>query len=171
MVLERHQLSAVDTGGALMAVKPIPDGYPPVIPYLIIPDPARQIAFLTATFGARETGRHTMPDGSITHAEVRIGESVIMMGGSSPQWPASPGAIYVYVEDTDATYQRALAAGATSIQEPRNQWYGDRGAGVKDEFGNQWFIGTHIEEVSPEEMQRRSDAASAERAKAAAAKA
>ena len=154
-----------------MAVKPIPDGYPPVSPYLLIPDPARQIAFLTATFGARETARHTMPDGSITHAEVRIGESVIMMGGSSPQWPAVACALYVYVEDTDATYQRALAAGATSIQEPRDQFYGDRSGGVRDEFGNQWFIGTRIEDVAPEEMQRRSEAVNAERAKAAAAKA
>jgi PhnB protein len=150
-----------------MAVKPIPDGYPPVIPYLIIADPARQIEFLKAVFGARETGRHAMPDGSIMHAEVRVGESVIMMGGSSPQWPATQCSVYIYVEDTDAAYKRALDAGATSIQEPKDQFYGDRSAGVKDEFGNQWFIGTHIEEMSKEEMQRRSDAYSAKAAGAA----
>ena len=152
-----------------MAVKPIPDGYPQVIPYLIIPNPARQIEFLKTVFGARETGRHTMPDGSINHAEVRIGESVIMMGGASPQWPTATCAVYVYVEDTDAAYKRAIEAGATSLQEPKDQFYGDRSAGVKDEFGNQWFIGTHIEEMSPEEMKRRSDAVLAERAKAGAA--
>jgi PhnB protein len=119
--------------------------------------------------GGKETRPHEDDKGRIAHAEVRIGDSVIMMGGATEQWPAAPAALYVYVEDTDAAYQRGLAAGATSLQEPADQFYGDRTAGVRDRFGNQWFIGTHIEAMSDEEMKRRGQEYAAGKAKAAGA--
>jgi PhnB protein len=141
-----------------MAVKPIPDGYQTVIPYLVVPDVARTIEFLVKTFGATEKERHHDAEGKIRHGEVRIGDSTIMMGGARGEWHAMPCMIYVYVPDTDAAYARALEAGATSVMAPSDQYYGDRNAGVKDEFGNQWWIATHIEDVSPEEMKRRGEA-------------
>jgi uncharacterized glyoxalase superfamily protein PhnB len=156
-------------GGNVMAQSFIPEGYPQVSPYLIVSDPAALIRFITHVFGAKETRRHEDDKGRIAHAEMRIGDSVIMMGGATEQWPAATAALYVYVEDTDAAYKRGLEAGATSLQEPADQFYGDRTAGVKDTFGNQWFIGTHIEKMSEEEMTRRSKAYVEERAKSAAA--
>ena len=152
-----------------MATKFIPEGYPQVSPYLIVDEPAALIQFITDVFGGKETRRHEDDKGRIGHAEVRIGDSVIMMGGATEKWPAAPAAMYVYVEDTDAAYQRGLAAGATSLQEPADQFYGDRTAGVRDRFGNQWFIGTHIEAMSEEEMTRRNEKYMAESAKAAGA--
>jgi PhnB protein len=152
-----------------MAKKFIPEGYPQVSPYLIVDEPAALIQFIVDVLGGKETRRHEDDKGRIAHAEVRIGDSVIMMGGATEQWPAAPAALYVYVEDTDAAYQRGLAAGATSLQEPADQFYGDRTAGVRDRFGNQWFIGTHIEAMSDEEMKKRSEEYAAGKAKAAGA--
>ena len=148
-----------------MSVKPIPDGYQAVIPYLIVPDPAATIDFLERTFGAAEKERFADDTGAIRHAEVTIGGSVIMMGGAQANWPPMPCMIYVYVPDTDATYSRALEAGATSVMEPADQFYGDRNAGVKDSAGNLWWIGTRVEEVSPEEMRRRHEARAREPSK------
>jgi PhnB protein len=136
-------------------VKPIPDGYHTVTPYLIVPEVAKLIDFLTQAFEAKAGHRSTRPDGSIGHAEVTIGDSRVMMGEASAQWKSMPCAIYLYVNDTDATYKRALQAGATSLMEPANQFYGDRNAGVKDSAGNQWWIATHVEDVSPAEMEKR----------------
>jgi PhnB protein len=150
-----------------MAKKFIPEGYPRLSPYLIVDDPAGLIEFITTVFGGKETRRHADDKGRIMHAEVRIGEAVIMMGGATEQWPAAPAAMYVYVEDTDAAYRRGLAAGAASLQEPADQFYGDRTAGVRDRFGNQWFLGTHIEAMSEDEMKRRSEKYVADKAKAA----
>jgi PhnB protein len=152
-----------------MEKKFIPEGYPQVSPYLIVSDPAALIQFITQVFGAKETRRHEDDKGRIAHAEMRIGDSVIMMGGATEQWPSAPAAMYVYVEDTDAAYKRGLAAGATSLQEPADQFYGDRTASVKDTFGNQWFIGTHIEAMSEDEMKKRNQAYQDTRAKAASA--
>lgn len=152
-----------------MAVKPIPDGYPPVIPYLIVKGVPRLIDFLTQVFGATEMSRFAGPDGDVGHAELKIGESMIMMGEAGAQWPASPASLMVYVEDTDAAYARALAAGATSLTEPSNQFYGDRSANVRDPFGNQWFIATHVEDVSHDEMMRRHEEYMKKRAKTAGA--
>ncbi len=98
------------------------------------------------------------------HAQVKIGDSFVMMGEPMGEFQPMPASIYLYVEDTDATYQRALEAGATSIMEPADQFYGDRNAGVKDPFGNLWWIGTHIEDVSPEEIEKRAKAAMREHA-------
>ena len=141
-----------------MPVKPRPDGYHAVTPYLVVQDAARLIAFTKEAFGAEEIFRHAAPDGSVMHAEVRIGDSPVMMGGTRPGIDPFPAMLYLYVNDTDGTYERALEAGATSIMKPADQFYGDRNGGVKDPFGNQWWIATHVEDVSPEEMSRRAQA-------------
>jgi PhnB protein len=99
------------------------------------------------------------------HAELRIGDSVVMLADAAGDFKPLPCALYLYVPDADATYRRALEAGATSVMEPANQFYGDRNAGVKDPTGNQWWIGTHVEDVPPEEMARRRDAYAKQQAK------
>jgi PhnB protein len=141
-----------------MGVKPIPEGYHTVIPYLTVAGVDRLLEFLKRAFDAEEVHRMARPDGTIGHAQVRIGDSHVMMGGATDRWKARPGAIYLYVEDTDATYLRALEAGATSLMEPADQFYGDRNAGVEDPVGNYWWIATHKEDVSLEEMERRANA-------------
>lgn len=135
--------------------KPIPEGHHTVMPYLIVPSAPRLIDFLKQVFGAQETHRTTLPDGRVMHAQVRIGDSAVMMGEALGEWPPMPASLYVYVDDTDAAYQRALAAGATSVMAPADQFYGDRNAGVKDADGNLWWIATHLEDVSKEELERR----------------
>lgn len=141
-----------------MAVKPIPEGYHTVSPYLIVEGVAKEIEFLKRAFGATE-GTHTKrPDGAIAHAEVRIGDSVVMMGEAMEGFPPMPAMLYVYVNDADETYRRAIEAGATSLEEPADAFYGDRRAGVKDAAGNLWYVATHQEDVPPEEMQKRADA-------------
>jgi PhnB protein len=143
-----------------MAVQPIPEGYQRVIPYLIVPGVARLIDFLKEAFDAEELSRWPGPAGTVMHAEVRIVDSRLMMGEPPDGTEAIPGSFHLYVEDTDAVYRRALAAGATSLREPADQFYGDRNAGVKDPAGNSWWISTHVEDVSPEEMERRQAAMS-----------
>jgi uncharacterized glyoxalase superfamily protein PhnB len=141
-----------------MAVKPIPDGYHSVTPYLVVQGADKLIDFLKQAFAAQESERLTRPDGTIGHAEVRIGDSIVMMSEASGEWKPMPSAMYLYVNDTDATYKRALQAGAVSTMEPTDQFYGDRSAGVKDLTGNQWWIATHQEDLSPEELARRAKA-------------
>jgi uncharacterized glyoxalase superfamily protein PhnB len=140
-------------------VSPIPEGYPAVSPYLIAKDAAALLEFMEKAFDAKETFRMDAPDGSVSHAEVRIGDSVVMVGEAGAAWPARPSAINLYVPDVDATYRAAVAAGATSKDEPADQFYGDRRATVVDPAGNQWFIATHVEDVPPDEMKRRAAAA------------
>ena len=142
-----------------MAVKPIPDGYHTVTPYLTVQGVPKLIDFLKQAFEAQELERMTQPDGTIGHAEVRIGDSVVMMGEARDEWKPMPSGIYLYVNDTDAVYKRALQAGATSIMEPADQFYGDRSAGVKDSSGNHWWIATHKEDVPPAELKKRAQAA------------
>jgi PhnB protein len=142
-----------------MAVKPIPKGYRSVTPYLMVDDAVKLVEFMKTAFNATETERMTRPDGRIAHAEVRIGDSMVMLGEARGDWKAMPATIYLYVPDVDATYKRALAAGGVSIMEPANQFYGDRHGAVKDPTGNLWWIATHVEDVSPEEMKRRAAAA------------
>ena len=119
-----------------MPVKPIPDGYHTVTPYLTVPGVAALIDFLKTVFDAKEIERMASQDGRIMHAEVRIGDSVIMLGEPLGDSVPRPGSLYVYVNDTDRTYNRALQAGAISVMEPNDQFYGDRNAGVKDASGN-----------------------------------
>jgi uncharacterized glyoxalase superfamily protein PhnB len=138
-----------------MAVKPIPDGYPGVIPYLIVKGVPGLIDFLKRVFAAEEKHRTVLPDGTVMHAEVKISGCPLMMGEASGQWQPMPASLYVYVSDCDAAYRRALAAGAVSLMEPADQFHGDRHGGVQDPHGNQWWIATHVEDVPPEEMERR----------------
>jgi PhnB protein len=139
-------------------VKPIPDNYQVVTPYLVVQGAEKLINFLKQAFGARETERISMPDGSIGHAEVRIGDSVIMMSDArEDMWKAMPSSIYLYVEDCDTIYKRALDVGATSLMEPKDQFYGDRSGGVKDPIGNHWFIATHKEDLTKEELDKRTE--------------
>ena len=142
-----------------MAVKPIPDGYHSITPYLTVQGATKLIDFLKQAFEAQEIERLTRPDGAIGHAEVRIGDSIVMMGEAGGEWTPMPGALYLYVNDVDATYKRALQVGAVSTMEPMDQFYGDRSAGVKDPSGNQWWIATHKEDLSPEELAKRAQAA------------
>ncbi len=134
-----------------MAVKPVPDGYHTVTPYLTAKGANSLIDFIKRVFGGEETFR--MGGDTVQHAEMRIGDSMLMLG-EAPDEPV-PGMLYLYVPDADAVYKRALGAGATSLREPTDMFYGDRTASVKDAFGNQWWIATHIEDVPPEELQRR----------------
>ena len=138
-----------------MAVKPIPDGYHTVTPYLIVEGADTCIEFLENAFGAKVRFRMARSDGTVGHAEVEIGDSVVMIGDVGA--PASPmsASIHLYVEDCDATYRRALDAGGASLREPEDMFYGDRTAGVKDPAGNQWWLATHIEDVSEEEIAKR----------------
>lgn len=143
-----------------MAVKPIPDGYHTVTPYLIVQGADKLIDFLNRAFNATESDRVNRPDGGIMHSQVKIGDSIVMIsdacseGGFHPM----PTMIHLYVNDADTTYKRALLAGATSIMEPVDEFYGDRAAGVKDPTGNHWWIATHQEDVSSEELYRRVEA-------------
>jgi PhnB protein len=140
--------------------KQIPNGYHTVTPYLFVHGAERLIDFLKDAFEVQERERIVRPDGGIGHAEVRVGDSVIMLAEASDALKPMPSALYLFVSDTDATYQRALQAGATSLMEPADQFHGDRNAGVQDPFGNQWWIATHVEDVPPEELQQRANAVS-----------
>lgn len=137
------------------SVKPIPEGYHTVTPYLVVQGVARLLGFLEDAFGAEVRYRMDRPDGSVGHAEVQIGDSRVMLGEASGEWTPRPATLYLYVEDCDALYRRAIAAGASSLKEPADQFYGDRHGGVVDPAGNQWWVATHIEDVSAEEIARR----------------
>jgi uncharacterized glyoxalase superfamily protein PhnB len=118
----------------------------------------RLLDFLARAFGAIETERVTNPTGDVMHAEVRIGDSVVMMGEASEQFRPTPSNLYIYVQDCDETYRRALGAGADSLREPKDEFYGDRCGGVQDPSGNSWWIATRKEELTPEQIQERARA-------------
>jgi PhnB protein len=144
-------------------VRPIPDDYPRVSPHLSISGAAAAIDFYTRVLGARERMRMTAPDGTIAHAEIDIGGSIIMIGeeqrGRGDPSPktlgGSPVSLYVYVEDVDGVFNRAVQAGARAMAPPTDQFYGDRGALFKDPFGHRWNIATRIENLSRVEMEQR----------------
>ncbi|MBI2381645.1 MAG: VOC family protein [Gammaproteobacteria bacterium] len=135
--------------------KPIPDGYQRLISYVVVDDATGLRRFLTEAFDARQLECITDEVGGIRHMELRIGGCVLMIAESMPDWPARPTAFYLYNEDCDDLYRRALAAGASSLMAPADQFYGDRNAGIVDPAGNQWFIATRVEDLSSEEIQRR----------------
>ena len=141
-----------------MAVKPIPEGYHSITPYLTVNDAAGLIRFLERAFAATVKERMARPDGSVMHAEMRIGDSLVMLGQGAGESKARPSTLYLYVEDVDATWKRAIEAGAKPLREVRDEFYGDRSGGVTDPAGNDWYIATHKEDVSPEELQRRAAA-------------
>jgi PhnB protein len=136
-------------------VNPIPAGYHTVTPYLVVRDAGAVIDFAKQAFGATERGRHLDDTGRVMHAEITIGDSVVMIGEANEEWSPTPAMLHLYVPDSDATYRQAMSAGGKSLREPRTEFYGDRMAGVADPQGNQWWLATHVEDVSPEEMQRR----------------
>lgn len=138
-----------------MAVKPIPEGYHTVTPYLIVDDAAAVIAFLEKAFGAEIKSLSRSPDGLIMNAEVRVGTSMVMLADAREGITKQTVSLYVYVEDVDAAYARAVAAGGTSTMEPADMFYGDRHGGVQDPSGNNWWIATHIEDVSDAEIEKR----------------
>ena len=141
------------------AVRPVPEGTHTVTPYLIVRGAAKLATFLQKGLGAREKFRMAGEDGRIHHSEFWIGDSVVMLADASDPWKPMQANINLAVEDCDAMYKSALAAGAKSLREPADQFYGDRSAGVEDPCGNIWWMSTHIEDVSPEEMERRAAAA------------
>ena len=137
-----------------MAPHHVPDGFTAVTPYLTVDGASRLIEFITRVFDAEEVARYE-EDGKIRHATYRIGDAVIELSDSTKQWAPTPASLHVYVPDTDAVYGRALAAGATSLYEPADMFYGERSGGVRDPLGNNWYIATFKEDVPDDEMQRR----------------
>ncbi|MDH2428750.1 VOC family protein [Sphaerisporangium sp. TRM90804] len=139
-----------------MSVKAIPEGYTTVTPWIISRDTAGVIDYLRRAFDAEELGRVAGPGGRIGHAEVRVGDAIVMMFDGDPSWPATPAFLRLYVEDAHAVHRQAVAAGGTSITEVTHLAFGDLVGRVRDPFGNVWWIQTRIEDVTPEEMERRS---------------
>jgi PhnB protein len=148
-------------------VKPIPDGYHAVTPYLIVNDAASAIDFYTKAFGAIDLFRMAGPDGKIGHAELLIGDSHVMLADEHPNMGArdprsfggSPVSLFLYVEDVDAVVSKAVSLGAKLIRPVADQFYGDRTGGLEDPFGHHWYVATHKEDVPAEELQRRAAAA------------
>ena len=148
-------------------VKAIPDGYPQVIPSLAVDGAAAAIDFYCEVFGATVRMRMDGPDGRVGHAELQLGDSVLMLADEYPEvgnlgprsFGGTPVTLSVYVEDVDATFAAAVAAGATELRPVANQFYGDRVGQLEDPFGHRWSVGTHVEDVSEEEMARRAEEA------------
>jgi PhnB protein len=147
-------------------VNPIPQGYPRVTPYLVLEGAAEAIDFYTRVFGAKERMRMPAPGGKIGHAEIEIGHSMVMLADAVPEMGhksprtlgGSPISLLLYVEDVDSTVSKAVENGAKLVRPVENQFYGDRMGGVEDPFGHQWYVASHVEDVSPEEMKRRMEA-------------
>ncbi len=152
-----------------MATKPIPEGYHTLTTYLAVDDASEAIDWYKQAFGAKERLRMDGPEGTIGHAELEIGDSLIMLADPFPQSQTRPpkelggttAGVFMYVEDVDAVVQKAVKAGATTTMEVADQFWGDRFGSIKDPFGHSWSIATHVEDVSPEEMADRSKEAMA----------
>lgn len=151
--------------GFTMSITSIPEGYHSVTAYLIVSRAADAIDFYRRAFGAEELLRLEGPGGSVMHAEVRVGDSPIMLSDANPEWgtcgpegmDSVPVSLMLYVDDVDAVFLRALEAGASLVREVSDQFYGDRMGQIRDPFGHLWSIATHVEDVSPQELQRRMD--------------
>jgi len=149
-----------------MAVKPIPEGYHNVTPYLIVKGASEAIDFYKKAFGASETMRIAAPGGKVGHAEIRIGDSAVMLADESPEMvfrsPQTLGgagvSILLYVADVDIQFQQAIDAGAKELLPVQNQFYGDRTGTLQDPYGHIWTVATHVEDVLPEEMRKRAEA-------------
>jgi PhnB protein len=144
-------------------VNPIPEGYGRVTPYLIVDGASAAIDFYTSVFGATERMRMAGPEGKVGHAELEIGDAVIMLADEHPESNArgprsvggTPVSLHMYVEDADAVFRRAVEAGAKELRPVEDQFYGDRLGSFEDPFGHHWHVATHVEDVSPEEMSKR----------------
>lgn len=145
-------------GSESTMVNPIPEGFHTVTPYLVVNGGSKLIDFLTKAFDAEVTSRLDGENNTITHATIRIGDSAVMIADTMENFPATPAMLYLYVTDVDKSYKRALDAGGKSVREPTDEFYGDRSAGVKDAWGNQWWVATHQEDVSHEELKKRQQA-------------
>ncbi len=147
----------------MATVKPIPDDYPQVVPYLVVDGASEAIAFYRNVFGAAERMRMPGPGDRIGHAELQIGDSMIMLADEHPEigvrgpkaFGGTPVTINLYVEDVDDVFDRAVKAGAKVLRPVENQFYGDRSGQFEDPFGHRWSVASHVEDVSPEEMARR----------------
>jgi len=147
----------------MAAVQPIPEGYPQVTPYLCVEGASAAIEFYGEVLGTTERMRMETPEDTVSHAELQLGDSVIMLADPFPElgvrspkaFGGSPVTISVYVEDVDAVFERALKAGATVLRAVEDQFYGDRAGQFEDPFGHRWSVATHVEDVSPEEMASR----------------
>ncbi len=152
-----------------MAVKPVPEGYRTVTPYLAVDDAAAAIEYYKKAFGAKERGRMEAPGGKVGHAELEIGDSLVMLSDALPGFATRPptelggtsASIFLYVEDVDAVVKRAIDAGAEIATEVADQFWGDRFGSVRDPYGHVWGVATHVEDVPPEEMAERAKAAMA----------
>ncbi len=146
-----------------MAVKPVPEGYHTVTPYLIIQGASQALDFYKQAFAAEELVRMGGPNGKIGHAEIKIGDSMIMLADEHPEmgyrgpkaYGGSPVGIHLYINDVDSMFRKTIAAGAKELRPLKDQFYGDRSATLEDPFGHVWTISTHKEDVSPDEMERR----------------
>ena len=155
-----------------MAVQPIPEGYQTLAPSLIVDGATEAIDFYKRAFGATDRGMMNGPDGKVAHAELQIGDSVLMLSDPFPMQnakaPTELGgttvSIFMYVEDVDAVFKQAIGAGATSTMEPDDMFWGDRFGALMDPFGHAWAIATHVEDISEEEMRERGEKAMAEMA-------
>jgi PhnB protein len=151
-------------------VKPIPDGYPRVTPYLHVDGASAAIDFYTKVFGATERMRMPSPGGKVGHAELEFGDSLIMLADEFPEMGVlgpktiggTPVTIGLYVEDVDDVFERAIAEGAVSLRGVENQFYGDRAGQLEDPFGHRWSVATHVEDVPPDEMAKRAAEAMAQ---------
>ena len=138
------------------SVRAVPEGLQTVTPYLVVDDAAKLIEFMKNAFDGRVSFITRRDDNKIMHATVRIGTSTIMVADTMEGMEPHTGMLYLYLEDADGVFRKAINAKATSVQEPKTEFYGDRAGAVKDEWGNVWWIATHVEDVSPEELDRRS---------------
>jgi PhnB protein len=162
-VLVHHRLEVT------MAAKPIPEGYHTLTTYLAVDDASEAIEFYKRAFSAKEVGRMAGPDGLIAHAELEIGDSKVMLSDPFPQASTRPpkevggttASVFMYVEDVDAAFKQAIDAGATSVMDVEDQFWGDRFGSVSDPFGHIWSIATHVEDLSMEEIEERGKAAMA----------
>jgi PhnB protein len=151
----------------MAAVKPVPDGYHTVTPYLFVKGAHEAIEFYKKAFGARDLGRMAMPDGKVAHAEIQIGGSRVMLSDEHPPMGAigpvslggSPVMLHLYVEDVDALFAQAVAAGATVVRPLKDEFYGDRAGGLRDPFGHLWHLATHKEDLTPEQIGQRAASA------------
>jgi PhnB protein len=167
MAKQKKQKKAVKKtakkGAPKKKVSPIPSGYHSLTPYLVCRGASAAIAFYVKAFGAKEKGRFPGPDGKLMHAEIRIGDSIVMLGDEMPQMgttaPPTIGGtatgLFLYVKNVDEAFARAVAAGATAEMPPKDMFWGDRYAKLADPFGHKWSLATHIEDISPKEMARR----------------
>lgn len=138
--------------------KAIPEGYHTITPFLVAEDATGLIKFMKKAFKGEITYMMQSDDGIVRHATVRIGDSIVMLSSATEMYKPTTAMLHLYVDDMDTVYDQAVKAGGESVREPRNEFYGDRSSCVKDKWGNQWFISTHIEDVSDEEMKVREEA-------------